>query len=342
MLRPLFVTVFASVGIAALGSGIAACSGKVEETSAPAPTPEPGPTSGTRPQRPGQEPDRPPPVRDVTAPLVIDLGDVAYGQEITLTVPAGALGFNVVLEDRSGNASGAILGIERVTSPSGEVVHDAYMPKGGSHATSESGFGTIASVSVPQSEAKSANTPEPGTWLVRIGGGGAEPPPPPPLDAGGGGGGDGGLGLASLHAEARIQMGSAAGFAGGRLDLNVFVPAGLKLDGKTIDAKSAQGNEGIERRLDAFYDALERELEIDRGTVTFLPANARLQYVDDDTTLLDAFSSSAGRPDAQALNLTLTNAIDFGGGNAAWGIAPGIPGAATRAGTPMSGIILVV
>src|SRR5207247_728228 len=118
-----------------------------------------------------------------------------------------ALGFNVVVESTDGATS--VVGIERITSPSGEIVHDAYTPKGGSHSTSESSFGTIASASVPQSEAKSANTPEPGTWTIRIGGGSAEPPPPPPpLDAGSGidaGGNDG----TTFHVEARIQLCSA-------------------------------------------------------------------------------------------------------------------------------------
>lgn len=330
MLRPLFLTVLASVGMAA---SVAACSGKIDNDSERTPEPAPAPAPAPRP-RPTQEPEPEPPVRDVTAPLVIDLGDVAVGQEVTLDVPAGALGFNVVVESKAGTGSGATVGIERITSPSGEVVHDGYTPLGGSHATSLSSFGAIASASVPQSEAKSANTPQPGKWSIRIGGDEAGGP--------GGGGPDGGLGSASFHAEARIQIGSKAGFAGGRLDLNVFVPTGLKLDGKTLDAKSAGSHEGIGRRLDAFFGALQQHVGIDRGDVAFVAAPAKLQFVDDETTLLDAFSASTGRPNAQALNLMLTNGIDFGDGNGAWGIAPGIPGAATRTGTPMSGIVLAI
>lgn len=339
MLRPLFVTAVTSLGIAV---SAAACSGKIEATSDPAPAPSASTDAGSSTGR--DDAGVTPPVRAVNAPIVVDLGDVAYGQELTLDVPVGALGFNIVLEAKDGAGGAGLIGIERITSPTGEIVHDAYTPNGGSHATSTSSFGAIACVSVPQSEAKSANTPAPGKWTIRIGGGAVSPPPPPPpLDAGGGGGGaDGGLGAATLHAEARIQLGSSAGFAGGRLDMNVFVPTGLRLDGKTLDAKSAETNEAIERRLDTFFGALEEHVGVDRGDVTFVAVDARLKFVDDESTLLGAFGASQGRPDGQALNVMLTNGIDFGEGGGAWGIAPGIPGAAGRTGTPMSGVVLAV
>jgi hypothetical protein len=320
-----------------------ACGGKIDDAPSPptATTVATGVPNRPPPSPPG--PDLQPPLRDVTTPLVVDLGAATYGQEVTLTVPAGALGFNVVVESADGTTS--VVGIERITSPSGERVHDAYTPKGGSHATSESSFGTIASASVPQSEAKSANTPEPGTWTIRIGGGTTAPPPPPPspppldagidVDAGTGGG-------PAFHVTARIQLGSSSGFAGGRLDMNVFVPSGLALGTKTLDAKSAATDEGIETRLNAFYKALEARVGIDRGDVKFFAVSSELRFVDSEAALVEAFRSSSGHPDAQALNVMLSNTIDLGDGNAAWGIAPGIPGAATRTGTPMSGIVLAV
>jgi hypothetical protein len=316
-----------------------ACGGKVDGVSSAPTTTAATPGEPKRPPATDPGTDPPPPLRDVNAPLVVDLGKVAFGQDVILNVPAGALGFNVVVESTDGSTS--VVGIERITSPSGEIVHDAYTPKGGSHSTSESSFGTIASASVPQSEAKSANTPEPGKWVIRIGGGSAEPPPPPPLD-GGIGGGDAGTGDATLHVEARIQLGSPSGFAGGRLDMNVFVPPGLKLGATTLDAKSAATDESIETRLNAFYKALESRVGIDRGEVKFFAVSSELRFVDSETALVEAFSSSSGHPDAQALDVLLTNTIDFGDGNAAWGIAPGIPGAAGRNGTPMSGIVLAI
>lgn len=333
MKRPFVAFVFACLGT----SAVVACSGAIESTPAPPATvPEAGP-----PIRLEAGVDAEPPLRDVTAPLVIDLGNVAYGQDVTFKVPPGALGFNIVVEARTG-LDGTV-GIARITSPSGELVHDGYMPKGGSHTTSlSSGFGALASASVPQSEAKSANTPEAGTWTFRVGGGGELPPPP--LDAGlDGATMEGGTsGPATLHAEVRIQMGSATGFVGGRLDLHVFVPPGLKIGTKRLDATTAATDEGVERRIAAFFDALSLQVGIDRGEVTFHPAQQKLVFIDDESALVDAFASSSGRPDGQALNLMLTNGIDLGGGSSAWGIAPGIPGVAARTGTSMSGIVLAV
>jgi hypothetical protein len=320
-------------GLVVLACG--ACGGKVEE-----PAPPPAPAAGTTsvPKRPSMkepEPDPEPPPRDVTVPRLVDLGNVSPGQDIVLEVPHGALGFNIVVESTDGSLS--VVGIERITSPSGEVVHDGYTPQGGSHTTSESSFGSIASASVPQSDSKSANPPEAGTWTIRIGGGSTEPPPPPGLDAG-----IDASGGATFHAEARIQMGASEGFVGGRLDMNVFVPAGLQLEGKTLDAKSAATDADIERRLVAFYKGLHDTTSIDRGDVKFFAVSAKLQFIDDESLLVDAFKASSGHPDAQAINVTLTNGIDFGGGDAAWGIAPGIPGAAARTGTAVSGVVLAV
>lgn len=297
----------------------AACNGSIEDTPSPATT---GSDAGTvvhpTPGDAGAEAEAP--LRDVTAMKTVDLGTVSAGQEVTLDVPAGALGFVVIVQ---GASEGDQVGIEEITSPSGEIVHGAYMPKGGSHATSQSSFGAIAAAAVPQSESKSATPPESGKWKIKLGDG-----------AGGT--------TTAMHAEARIQLGSANGFVGGRLDLNVYVPDGLELGGARLDATKAQTDEEIARRLDVFFQSLFDLYAVDRGKVNFLPAAADLKQVTTDTQLLDAFSASKAAKDDQALNVVLTNAIDFGGGNAAWGIAPGIPGAATRAGTVMSGIVLAV
>lgn len=327
--------------LAVLGSA-AACSGSVQVE----PTVDAAPDTGPGPSRRDtgvEEPDTGAPLRDVTTPSAIDLGTFAGGQELTFTVPANALGFNIVVESLSPN--GSISGIDRITSPSGEIVHDHYTPKGGNHGTSYSDWGSIASASVPQSEAKSANPPEPGVWRVRFGGGGPQPTPPP-LD---GGFEDGGAfeagppeGPATMRAKVTVQIGSTAGFVGGRLDLRVYIPKGLKLDNAILDSENAKTNAGVERRVETFFEALTRHTGIERGEVTFHPVATDLAFIDSYELLADGFAASKSRPNEQALNLLLTNGIDFGDGMAAWGIAPGIPGAHTFSGTMMSGIILAV
>ena len=338
----LLLPLFSFACLAVLGSA-AACSGSVQAD----PAVDAGPDTGPGPSRPDtgvEDPDTGAPLRDVIAPVAIDLGTVAEGQEVTFTVPPNALGFNVVVESISAN--GSIAGIERITSPSGEIVHDHFTPKGGNHATSYADWETIASASVPQSETKSANPPEPGVWKVRFGGGGPNPTPPP-LD---GGFDDAGPieagppeGPATLKAKVTVQIGSAAGFVGGRLDLRVYIPKGLKLDNAILDSENAKTNAGIERRIETFFNALALHTGIERGEVTFHPVASNLSFIDDGELLLSGFAASSTRPNGeQALQLLLTNGIDFGEGMAAWGIAPGIPGAHTRTGTPMSGIILAV
>ncbi|MBX3192612.1 MAG: hypothetical protein KF819_36850 [Labilithrix sp.] len=324
---------FAAFSLSALaGAALLGACGLVEE-----PTDLPAASDGAAPRREAapSEDAGTPPLREVTTPEIVDLGSVGAGHEVTFAVPAGALGFNIVVEGTGADFGG----IERITSPSGEIVHDAYTPKGGSHATSSaaSSFGPVISASVPQSEAKAANTPEPGTWTVRFGHTGAAPP----IDAGDD---DGGVGPATLKASVRIQMGSVQGgaFIGGRLDLRVYVPGGLRLDGRRLSAVDAETDEAVERRIATFFAALAQQVGIERGEVTFHAAAPLLAFIDSEQSLLEGFAVSSSRPDEQALHLLLTNAIDFGDGFGAWGIAPAIPGAATRTGTVSSGIILAI
>lgn len=314
---------FSCVPFFAAASG-AACNGEIQPDAA---------TDAGRDAKPepvgrdsGLEPDADvPPPRAVTAPTDIDLGTFAPGAEATFVVKPNALGFNVVVETLA--AGTTLVGIERITSPNGEIVHDAFTPTGGNHPTSDSEWGTIASASVPQGEAKSGNPPIPGTWKVRFGGSDDS-------------------GAPTMRASVRIQTGSAmgaGGFVGGRLDLRVFVPKGVKVDHAYLDADAAKTHAGIARRLDAFFGGLSEQVGIDRGDVTFHGVASALDFIDSEALLREGFATSVSRPNGeQALNLLITNGIDLGDGQAAWGIAPGIPGAHGHTGTTMSGIILAI
>lgn len=303
-----------------------ACGGLLDTTPAPQPTTDAGTT--TTPVTPPvpvtpPSPPQPPPLLPTVDPVLVDLGMVPVDTDVTFVVPPNALGFNIVLESGVSVEPPEGLGIARITSPSGEVVHDAFTPTGGDSPTSQSYFGTIVAASVPQSQSKSANTPEAGTWKVRF----ASPE----------------SGATTLHAEVRIQVAGPSGFTGGRLDLRVYVPPGIYVDGKKITAATAPTDPGIETRLDAFFGAAKDHFDIDRGDVTFHEVEKELGAITNDGLLVKGFSSSRGRPpNEQSMQLLLTNAIDFGGGDMAWGIAPGIPGGAGRFSTPISGIILAV
>ena len=293
----------------------AACSSTGLFDGTPSTTREvPGAAAPTRTPPPPPAPIPPPP-RAVTAPLVVDLGSVTPETDVPLDVPKNALGFVVIVTGPEGEE----VGIEQVLSPTGVTVHSEFIAVGGDQETSASSIWPIATVAVPMSESSAANPPEPGTWKLRFFGP-----------------------VAGLHAEARIQIGASTGFAGGRLDLDVHLPKGLRLDGRMLSAATAANDSALSLRFDTFYDGLSELFAIDRGAIRFHDASSDLVAIDTEARLRSAFAASGGQPQQQSLSVVLTTAIDLGGGNAAWGVAPGVPGAAITSGTPMSGVILAV
>jgi hypothetical protein len=262
------------------------------------------------------------PQRPVRGQRVVDLGVVRPGGEVAIDIPEGTLGFHILLEPEDPSDA---FGIRDVVSPSGERVHEEFIPAGGAGPTSLPSLGGISAVAVPQSDSASANPPAPGVWTIRFGELEDFAPAGRPV-----------------RATARLQMGAPTGFVGGRLDLVVYVPDGLRVDGKTLDADSAAKDADIAERLDYFFDGLESLAGIDRGTVRFERTASDLRNVDSVETLARAFAASVGKPDERVLHLTFTQSIRLGADLSAWGIAPGIPGAVSRAGTPASGIILAI
>ena len=241
---------------------------------------------------------------------IVDLGSVTSGKTVTLDVPANALGFNVVVE-------GGAVGIQKMTSPKGLVVHDAFMPKNGSFPTSEAIEGA-ASASVPQNDLSGVVPMSPGKWTITFGGSGTG------------------------KATARLQTTNDGKFHGGVLDLVLHVPAGLRMAfpsaSHVVDPAKASTDRDIVARVDRFYVALKRAYDIDRGKVSFRPAPAALVRIGSDDAITQAASAPKGLPDAQALHIVLTNVLGEGEGDLL-GLSPGIPGAAIGAGSTMSAIM---
>src|SRR5687768_9263542 len=64
-------------------------------------------------------PEEAPPAKP-TDPLVVDLGDVQAGVDVPFDVPAGALGFNMVVEGQASEFDQRNpFGIERIADPNG-------------------------------------------------------------------------------------------------------------------------------------------------------------------------------------------------------------------------------
>lgn len=262
-----------------------------------------------------------------TSGVFLDLGEAAVGQDVSFTIPAGALGFNITVEsDVADFDPRAPFGIERITDPNGNIVHDDFTPKGGTKDTSIAAFDTIAAASVPQGEGVAEKIPA-GVWKVRYGiknGDGFKP---------------------KLRGKVRVQSSSDGVFHGGKLDLHLHVPPGLLLresgSSRRVDAANASKDANLAKRIDTFYALADQLLGIDRGEVVFHVADAKFADVDGTQELLDGFGISRGAKDGdQEMHVLLTNRIADNGEAFALGIAPGIPGAATIYGRNVSGIIV--
>jgi metallopeptidase family M12-like protein len=311
MLRPLHALL---AGCCLLALPLACSEETIIVKKAPEGSPS-GTTAGTETQKP---PAPPPPA---PKSLVVDLGTVKAGVDVPFDVPEGALGFNIVMEGKSSDFDpDRPFGIERITSPTGKVVHDKFMPVGGTKPTSIAAFDVIAAASVPQSEAAPESLT--GKWKVRFGvyqNATAKP---------------------SFKAKVRIQSSGDGEFHGGKLDLHLHLPSGVTVGGSAVDPAKAETNPAIKDRVDTFFEVTSKLLGIERGEVKYHAEPATLAKVDGQA-ILDGFAVSAGEKEGtQAFHILLTDSISNNGQPFAKGIAPGIPGAAGVFGRGVSGIIV--
>jgi hypothetical protein len=257
----------------------------------------------------------------VLDPLILDLGSIPSGVDTAFDIPTGALGFNITIEGTVADYDqSAPYGIQRIIDPKGKIVHDDFTPLGGSAVTSTAEFDTIAAASIPQGE---GTAPIPGKWVLRVGV-------------------QGSTRKVTVKGKVRVQSSGDGEFHGGRLDLHVHVPDGLKVGTTTLKGvQQAKDSPGLKQRIDTFFKVFSQLLEIDRGDVTFHAAPSALEAIDGSDELLDGFAASSGTIDGtQAFHILFTNEIALSGKPIAAGISPGIPGAATIFGRGVSTIIV--
>lgn len=322
-LAPCFVAVCAASAFACSGSGREPFADH-ETVDLPA---DPAPAS------PVHFPRRKAP-RATLAPEVVDLGAVPAFEDAAFDVPPDTLGLNVVVQTDLDHAR---IGVLRIVSPTGEVVHDRYTPKGGTHATSISDFTSIAAAAVPQGQGIDARPLATGTWRVMVGDGrqlleDGSAPPPPFLQV-----------VPPMRVRVVLQRGANEGgaFPGARLDVVVHVPDGLLLGERPIDATVASTDASIAERFRVYFTGMKALFDIDPGDIRYEPAPAALKSLDAQS-LEHAFSVARDHDAAQALHVVLTNDVMLGIGTSAWGVSPGVPGAAVLNGTPMSGVVLSI
>lgn len=257
--------------------------------------------------------------RPANPPLEIDLGTVSSGTAVPVTIPDGALGFHVVVR----RAAGGFVGVERVTSPSGQdvVVDYTVVGAGGPSAASNSG---VAATTVAQNPLSSAMPLEIGEWQLLFGSSSAGE---------------------SLDAKVYVQQTDDGEFHGGVLDLHVYLPDGLLLTDPdplhTVDPSSAAADASMTARIDAFYDALSELYGIDRGMTKFIGIGGEHRVISDYAGLESALAQSQPPDGGTALHVVFANGITVFG-QEVWGISAGIPGGAVETGHVASGIALNV
>lgn len=241
---------------------------------------------------------------------VIDIPNVTAGVDVPFVVPNGALGFHVMVQSTSPSESLAVL---EITSPDGQVVHSDATPVGGNHPTSETLFGVTAAAQVPQSEHAATLPPMPGTWHAKF------------------------RGRGQLEAKIQIQSTPDGTFHGGALDVDLYVPSGIRLGGNSgITVATAPTNAAVRDRVSAFFDAVYDLYGLSRGNLRYHGLSARYSKLDDDE-LGDVFQETSVAPPGQGMHVVLSDGDES---SEWWGIAMGIPGAANSPGNEQSGLAL--
>lgn len=259
-------------------------------------------------------------------PTFVDMGEHTSGDTVFLEVPAGTLGFHVVVEvaSRVGNES---VGIQVVRAPSGEFVTRDYIVAGAGFSTTLTTYG-IAAASVPANPHPSAMPVETGTWAFLIAGfetSGAQTTRP-------------------LRVRAYLQSTDDGAFHGGVLDLHVHIPSGLQVGDPGpvhgVDAAGAATDEAMGARVDSFYDGLLELYGIGRGEVRYHDIDASHRTVADGT-ILAAARATESVASGPAMHVVYVNELRLGG-DLIWGISATNPGVQHETGMPTSAIIVNV
>ncbi len=268
--------------------------------------------------------------------LTVDLGDVTPGAEVAFDVPNGALGFNVSVV---GPGSSRV-GIASLADPRGDLLVRDYRPSG---AETDLALGSrgVSAISVPMNDAPISA----GRWTLVAGG--LDVPADAPVDKTGKAGRTGTPVTSPLRVTVRIQQARAkeGTFAGGTLDVHVYVPEGLRVHDPEplheLRAGSLARDVSLGRRIDTFFTELERLFGIGRGRVSFHVIDGAFRSATTGDARA-ALVAQATAEDDQALHIVLTNEMSYGGGAPLLGYSVGMPGTANLPGTVRSGVAVAL
>jgi hypothetical protein len=245
----------------------------------------------------------------------VDLGTFAFGDEVVFEVEEGTVGLHLVAQaDRP-----MTVGFDTVRSPSGAIVVSGYSVVPGFHSSAIGTTG-IGATSIPQNGQPEALGLEPGGWTAVVGGGS--------------------VGTGEIRVTAIVRRGTTMRRA---LDLHIYLPEGLMLDGEPLVFEDAAAHEGLNVRIDSFFSGLDSLFEVGRGRVSYHALDAELRVIADELDLERTFQNridTRGEP-APGAHVFLANGVTVYD-TPVWGVAGGAPGAMLDTPQSMGGVALDV
>ncbi len=224
--------------------------------------------------------ERTPALPPLVAATRVTLGEFSSGEAFSLVIPPDTVGVSLIAEGTEGSAR-----FETVRSPSGTLVLE------NGHILGSAGTGVrdlearVTTTAIPLHATADAPL-EAGGWSITLNVNSAT----------------------RWRVRAMLQTIPGGEYAGGALDVHVFIPDGMTISDPAtrhiLRASSASTDGSLNFRLDLFFDALKRWFSIDRGTIVFhdMPAESAAG----SSWQLENYAS--GEPNAQALHVVLSNA----------------------------------
>lgn len=324
------MTIRASLAASTMLLLLAACSGATGDVPAnPTPSSSSPPSGAPSQNKSG---DDGAPAADSTS---LDLGRVAPGSMVHFDVPAGVRGFTILV-DGSITADDSI-GVQELRDPSGALVVSEFLDV--SHPArllAGSNGVDIAAVTVPLIDDRAGRPVPAGRWTVRLGGSTRVPNAPKGTSTP--------LSGPQLHGAVRLQLTHDGAFHGGAMDLDLYVPEGLQVGGKSgqhaVYAASAGSDPEMKARLDVVFELFQRLYGIGRGDVRFHAAPASLVSVSGDQEIDAANVLANARNTRPAAQVVLTNRLSPDGNGEISGISNCLPGAVGVPSTTCSAVIV--
>lgn len=270
----------------------------------------------------------------------LDLGTFDADATVEIDIPEGTTGFDILVQ--AAPQDGDFLGVRELRDPSGRVlIQDFLQTDGQGRSQTGSGGTGIGIVRYPFVGDHATDRVAAGKWTARLGGVHADP------NARKGAKRTETPWTGRLRASVLLQGSNDGAFHGGALDLDFYVPDGLRIsdaqgDGThTIDATSAETDHRFSQMLDSAFEIAHRIWGIDRGDVRFHRVDASIAALHDQDAIDAANRLATFVGDRPSGQIVLTNLLSpDGDGSVISGVSNCMPGAVGVPGTACSAVVV--